>query len=351
MFELFRKIARGIRKYLPKGIHKFRLLIYKILFPFFRPFMIDLVAYMAETGEGTDACLKKKSLPMRVHFYSPVPDIYELETRDIWNKKSELAGIDLQVEKQINLVDELSKKYGSECQWPLHPGHDPSQFFLHMENPFAYTDAAFLHCLIRNNKPGMIIEIGSGGSSKVISSAMRKNHSEDPEVHREYVVIDPYMSDLISEKKLWGVTRAIKEKMELTDIHLYEQLGSGDILFIDGSHAVRIGGDVNFAILDVLPRLNPGVLVHFHDIPLPYEYPKIYYTGNPKFRVFWTESYLLQAFLSQNNQFEVILALNYLHVNHQKMLLEKFSNYDPGIHYYTGSGFWIRRKAGVDNLG
>jgi hypothetical protein len=81
------------------------------------------------------------------------------------------------------------------------------------------------------------------------------------------------------------------------DLAFLEELKENDILFIDSGHTVRTRSDVNFLILEVLPRLAPGAIVHFHDIPLPFEYQKVYFT-NPTFRVFWTEAYLLQSFLA-----------------------------------------------------
>lgn len=115
-----------------------------------------------------------------------------------------------------------------------------------------------------------------------------------------------------------------------------------DILFVDSSHTVRIGGDVNFLILEVLPRIKPGVLVHFHDIPIPYEYAEVYYT-NPRARMFWTESYLLQAFLALNSSYEVLLAMNYIMTDYPDDFRSAFPHYDPHRHIYVSHSFWVRR--------
>ena len=76
-----------------------------------------------------------------------------------------------------------------------------------------------------------------------------------------------------------------------------DQLGAGDILFIDSSHTVRIGGDVVHLFCEVIPRLAPGVIVHVHDIYLPYEYPRAWVE---QLRWYWAEQYLLQALLAGN---------------------------------------------------
>ena len=120
-------------------------------------------------------------------------------------------------------------------------------------------------------------------------------------------------------------------------MEFFSQLESGDILFIDSSHTVKTGGDVNYFFLEVLPRLNPGVIVHVHDIFLPFEYRRDWVLD--EFR-FWTEQYLLQAFLTFNSEFEVLLANNYLLHYHKEHLKAAF----PDLRRWMGGSFWMRRK-------
>jgi hypothetical protein len=293
---------------------------------------------MAESGEGTDECLKHGCLPMRVHFYSPVPDIDDLRRRQVWSKRSALAGLELQVEKQLALLSRLGREFGAECDWPFEDSGDYSQFFTN-NSGFSFGCAAATHMLIREFKPRRVIEVGSGSSSRVIAAAIRANtRSGAPPA--DYTIIDPYPGPLV--RRIPGVTRVIPERVELMDLALFNDLGPGDILFVDSGHTVRIGGDVNFLILDVLPRLQSGALAHFHDIPLPFEYAEVYST-NPRFRVFWTESYLLQAFLSFNSSFEVLLAMNLLMSDHLETFRHALPAYDPTVHQYLSHSFWIRR--------
>jgi hypothetical protein len=158
----------------------------------------------------------------------------------------------------------------------------------------------------------------------------------------DYTIIDPYPSALIGDGAL-GQTLTLKQPVETVGLDHFRALQKHDVLFIDSGHTVRIGGDVNFLILDVLPRLASGVVVHFHDIGLPYEYPKVYAT-NPQFRVFWTEAYLLQAFLSCNNQFEILMAMSYLMTERMDTFRLAFPHYDPAVHKAFSGSFWIRRR-------
>ena len=122
----------------------------------------------------------------------------------------------------------------------------------------------------------------------------------------------------------------------------FSQLESGDILFIDSSHTVKIGSDVNYLFLEVLPRLRPGVIVHVHDIFLPFEYRRDWVLE--EFR-FWTEQYLLQSFLTFNSEFEVLMANYYLYHYHQDQLKAVF----PNLSSWIGGSFWLRRKLFVSD--
>jgi hypothetical protein len=106
---------------------------------------------------------------------------------------------------------------------------------------------------------------------------------------------------------------------------------------------VRIGGDVIFLFLDVLPGLERGVIVHVHDIGLPYENSKAE-AINEAFRQFLAEQYLLQAFLCFNSEFEVLLAMSYLMTDHHEIFSQSFPHYDPGIHRFKSGSLWMRRK-------
>ncbi len=307
----------------------------------FSPAIAPVIRYMARTGIGTRSCLQRGCLPVLVHFYQPIPDVEDLEKRNVWNKRSDLEGIIFHPDEQVALLMELGRKFGKECDWPLNPTGNPLQF--HTANDrFSFGDAASLYSIIRNFRPHRVIEIGSGMSSLIIHLALSKNNSESEEKKAQHMIIDPYPGTLI-EKNLFNSVFLVKEKVESVKKEYFEQLQKNDILFIDSSHTVRIGSDVNYLILDILPRLQRGVIIHFHDISLPYEYPKAYAT-NPEFRVFWTEAYLLQAFLCFNSQFEVLLAMNYVMKEHKETLRNAFPFYDPQKDVMGTSSFWIRRR-------
>lgn len=294
---------------------------------------------IAKTGQRSDECLALGCLPMLVHYYTPVPDIEDLKAREIWSKRTDMLGVDFHPQAQMELLRELASKYGAECNWQSDPTDNPQEFYTENDR-FSFGCAASTHLMVRNFKPKRIIEIGSGCSSLVLSAAVLQNQ-KDGCSETKYTIVDPYPGKTVSNG-LPGVSELIPKRVELLPSSFANELEEGDILFIDSGHCVRIGSDINFLIFDVLPRLAPGVLVHFHDIPMPFEYPQIYAT-NPAFRQFWTESYLLQAFLSFNDQFEILLAMQWIMTDMIDQFKESFPHYRPDVHKQGSGSFWIRR--------
>jgi hypothetical protein len=136
---------------------------------------------------------------------------------------------------------------------------------------------------------------------------------------------------------------AITNRAQDTSLELFQELQAGDILFIDSSHVCRTGSDVNYELLEIVPRLNTGVLIHFHDIFLPWEYPQSWVLGC---RRFLNEQYLLQAFLTFNQKSEVVWASYHMLRTHPKALDTAFASFrvditKPGT-FLPGS-FWIRK--------
>jgi hypothetical protein len=293
---------------------------------------------MAESGNGTDECLAQGCLPMLVHYYSPVPDIEDLRVRHVWDRRSPMAGIDMRDAEQLALMADLGREFGEECRWPHDPSPDASEFYTD-NSSFSYGCAAATHALIRKLRPRRLIEAGSGFSSRVIAAALRMNEKDSGQ-RAEYTVVDPFPGKAL--ERLGGIGRVLRQRVELLDAEVFRALEENDILFVDSGHTVRTGGDVNFLVLDVLPRLAPGVVVHFHDIPLPYDYAEVYFT-NPRFRMFWTEAYLLQAFLCHNGSYEILLAMNFLMRDHAAAFQSAWPQYDPRVHQFPSHSFWIRR--------
>ena len=267
------------------------------------------------------------------HFYQPLPDTRSLPDT-LWDRPSELSGIDMNDAMQLDLLRSQFPRFRAEYnQFPAEPTGEPGRF--HFNNGlFDGTDALVAYCMIRHFQPRLIVEVGSGFSSLVAAEAIAKNRKS------ELICIEPFPPDFL-RKGVRGLHALIEKKVEDIDLKFFSQLHSGDVLFIDSSHTVKIGGDVNYLFLEVLPRLNPGVIVHVHDIFFPFEYRRDWVMDELRF---WTEQYLLQAFLTFNSEFEVLMANHYL----AHYYLEDFKRTFPHSPWWSGGSFWMRRKPPKD---
>ena len=189
---------------------------------------------------------------------------------------------------------------------------------------------------MRQNRPQRVVEIGSGFTTLLAAQALARNAAEGAAA--TLTAIEPYPPAFLREA-LPVPVELVAEPVQNVPLERFTSLHAGDILFIDSSHVCKIGSDVQYEILEILPRLAPGVLVHLHDIFLPVEYPREWVM---EWHRFWNEQYLLQAFLCGNRNFEVLWAGTWMHLRHPEKLAAAFPSYDPKTSW-LGS-FWIRRR-------
>jgi len=273
-----------------------------------------------------------------VHFYQPIPDTQSLP-ETLWSRPSELIGIDMNQRAQLNLLRTFSKFRDEFQRFPTAPPAEHDRFYLG-NGLFDGVDALVAYCMVRHFQPRLIIEVGSGFSSLALGEAASKNGFSP------IICIEPFPRDFL-RKGFPGLQTLIEKNVQEINLEFFSQLQSGDILFIDSSHAVKIGGDVNYLFLEILPRLKPGVIVHVHDIFLPFEYRRDWVMD--EFR-FWSEQYLLQAFLSYNLEFEILMANRYLahkYVDDLKVAFANLANLEagrPASVRWRGGSFWMRRK-------
>jgi predicted O-methyltransferase YrrM len=228
------------------------------------------------------------------HFYWPIPDVSELEKRE-WPIYPCSRHFRLDLNKQMDFGWQLSSRYAAECQFPS----EPADHSYHYNNGyFEAVDADMAYCMARHYKPSRVIEVGTGYSTRVLAAALGKNRERD-DIQAQLISVDPFPERFSENGLVVQIPRAVQD----VNVEFFDCLESGDILFIDSSHVVAVGSDVVRLYLQVLPRLKPGVVVHIHDIFLPSDYPRDAVLNK---LWFWSEQYLLQAFLAFNNEFEVL---------------------------------------------
>jgi hypothetical protein len=271
-------------------------------------------------------------------FESPIPYLSELND-DLWSCRSELIGISLNEKKQLELLSSFVATYRDEYeQFPLEKTANLQEYYVN-NSAFGSVDGEILYCMIRRLKPHRLIEIGSGFSTCLIVQSILKNKEENDQYKCHFTTIDPFPSGVVREGfPHFSSSQLICKKVEHVAVSEFSTLSENDILFIDTSHVLRTGGDVAYEYLEVLPRLNKGVVVQVHDIFLPAEYLKAWLFDSNRF---FNEQYLLQAFLAFNNSFEVLWAGSYMHLNYPDALEKAFSSYQRAERW-PGS-FWIRK--------
>jgi hypothetical protein len=271
---------------------------------------------------------------VRDHYYSPIPNPGELPA-EFWTHEGDLSAVHFDAAAGLDFIQRELAPYIAEYTPPPGPTGSPRNFYL--DNGFYDSvDAETLYAMVRRFAPARTIELGSGMSTLVMADARERNEEPDDASH---TVFDPF-----PREDLLAVQRRIADVhlVSATDVPMsaFEQLRSGDLLFVDTTHTVKTGGDVNRIILDVLPTLAPGVFVHFHDIFLPWEYPRDFLTER---NFFWAEQYLLQSFLAFNREFEIVFGAYDLHRRYQDAIARLIPSARPDT---CPSAFWLRRIEG-----
>ncbi|MBO9541917.1 class I SAM-dependent methyltransferase [bacterium] len=269
------------------------------------------------------------------HFYEPVPDTRQLAER-LWEVPSACVGLNWNEAQQVDLLQRLSAAYRAEyAHFPFDKPSIPHEYYLN--NPsFKTVDGEMLYSMVRHFKPRRIFEIGSGNSTYLSAKALLKNQQETGQ-SCELTAFEPYPNEVL-RAGFPGLSALVRKPVQEIPWQEFSKLGENDILFIDSSHVLKIGSDVQYEVLELLPRLNPGVIIHLHDIFLPAEYPREWVKQR---QIFWTEQYLLQAFLAFNDSFEVLWGGSYMHLNHRDKLQAAFPAYDPARNW-PGS-IWLRK--------
>lgn len=265
-------------------------------------------------------------------YYSPIPDVAKLDSA-IWERPSPTPGIDWRSDTEFEFVERTLAKFVGEFQPRGTPSSNPTEYYLDNGN-YGPVDAELLYAMIRELRPRRILELGAGYSTLVIASACRSNRTEgSPPL---FVSADPFPASFLSED-IDGVDQFLPLGAREVDRALFASLAQNDILFVDTTHTVKTGSEVNHLILDVLPTLKAGVVVHFHDIFLPWEYPRIWLE---EYHYYWAEQYLLQALLVENPRFQIVLAAH----NLCRIDAERLRRTVPSLDTRRPpTAFWLRR--------
>jgi predicted O-methyltransferase YrrM len=254
-------------------------------------------------------------------YYSPIPDLDALPP-DVFDRRSELRGIHFDLDEQVAWIEHNLAEAMREFAPPAQLVDNAS---------YGRVGADLLHGVVRGLKPRRIVELGSGYSTLIMAAAAERNRAEGAET--ELRTYDPYPS--VARVGLPGLASLESVRAQDVPLDVFTSLAASDVLFVDTTHTVKLDSDVNRIVLDVLPALAPGVLVHVHDIFLPYEYPRRWHEESG---FHWAEQYLLQAFLAGNPGFEVRAAAFALCRDRPDAMARLAPTWRPGA---EASAFWF----------
>ncbi|MGU3403374.1 class I SAM-dependent methyltransferase [Methylobacterium brachiatum] len=199
--------------------------------------------------------------------------------------------------------------------------------------PYSPFDSLLLYTLLKKYRPATYLEIGSG-----ITTCWANRALKDANCTTEIISIDPSPRQAVDDI----CTKVVRDGLETVDISIFAELQPNDILFFDGSHRSFMNSDVTVFFIDVLPIIKPGVIIHIHDISLPWDYDKQFENW------YWNEQYLLAVYLmAAREKIELIAPTAWLcRQVLTKFDEQKFSGAVPGVEFWGGGGaMWFTKKA------
>jgi predicted O-methyltransferase YrrM len=268
------------------------------------------------------------------HFYSPYPDeadakkhLDRINQRTSFNIPGVTLNNDAMLEMWNKLLPFMAKAPFKEEANQEHRYHWVNDFY-------SFGDASVYFSLISLLKPKKIIEIGSG-----FSSALALDTREHLRLDTKLTFIEPYphiLNQLLRDSDRNTAT-LIEDKVQNVSLDVFSALEPNDILFVDSSHVMKTGSDVCYEIFDILPVLKPGVIVHFHDVFFPFEYPEKWVLSDKRA---WNELYALRAFLMYNSAFDILFFNHYF----MKRFPDEANNPATPFAKNCGGGLWMVKK-------
>lgn len=253
------------------------------------------------------------------HYYSPVPDCAWLEQNaPLWTGRSSLTGIHWDLAEQFAWLKEICEPYASEVA-----GLRTYNSFAHNGSGPGYgpIESQVLHCFVRACQPRQIVEIGSGVSTMCMLEGNRLNRMGGKRASK-ITCIEPYPSEHLRASH---EIELVPQLCQQVPPPFFKNLSAGDLLFVDSSHAVKIGSDVLRIYLEVIPSLPPGIFIQIHDIFLPYAYPRNVFTRP----FWWQETALLIGLLVNNSKLRVLTCLSALHYDCPREMQSVLPDYRP----------------------
>lgn len=263
------------------------------------------------------------------NFYSNIPSITEIENSYEYTNSAappySTCNIFGSPASSMALLEKLTT-YSAEFQ-PPEDGDDiaPTGFFW-KNSQFSHADAMSYYAFLRHLKPNKVIEIGSGFSTLVAIDAINRVGGG------EIMCIEPFPRKFLEQSN--AVSLIKKPAQDITIKWLNDNLNDGDVLFIDSTHTVKTGSECLHIYLRLLPQIRHRIYIHVHDIFLPFGMPQTWLLDH---HIYWTEQYLLLAFLLDNPKASFLFGSSY----HQWANESALKTFMHGRAAAGGGSFWF----------
>lgn len=244
-----------------------------------------------------------------INFHSSVPSLAEVDESFEYSLP-EAPYLDPALFDAERLQSELRALavHAGEFAPPVAGDETRPESFFWGNSQFSFSDAMAYYCMLRRHRPRTVLEVGSGFSTLVALEAVARNGTG------RVVCVEPYPRPFLADLDV----ELVEERAQALDAGFFRhRLADGDVLFIDSTHTVKTGSDCVHLYLRVLPRIGRRLLVHAHDVFLPFGLPVDWLRER---QIFWTEQYLLLALLIDNPRARILYGSAYHHAYNRELL-------------------------------
>lgn len=265
----------------------------------------------------TRAQLQKNQIAVvPANFYSNIPTLEEIESSFEYVGEEDPPYLSTGIFDSASMREELLDLTAYSQDFAPEEEGDPQNpaAFYGSNDQFPYVDGMAYHAVLRKLKPKNVVEIGSGFSSLVAIEALKRNGGG------KLTCIEPFPRKFLEDRAERGHVDLIRKKAQDFE-DLNDMLQDGDVLFIDSTHTVKTGSDCLHLYLRLLPKVKRRIWVHAHDIFLPFGMPQDWARD---LHIYWTEQYLLLAFLLDNPKAKVKFGSKYHEYADRKLLEQTF---------------------------
>jgi predicted O-methyltransferase YrrM len=274
------------------------------------------------------------------HFYSVIPEFHAVQSAWEHVEQASRATIHTSDALELNEAEQMAllqafKPFYDEIPFPKQ---STSGFRYYFENEFySYSDAVMLYCMMRHFRPKRVVEIGSGFSSALMLDTNERFFAASGGIDFTFIEPNPERLRSLLRPSDSERARVLEEFVQNVDSSIFTALSAGDMVFVDSSHIAKVGSDLNYIFFNILPLLQDGVLIHFHDIHYPFEYPRAMIADG----VAYNEAYMLRAFLSYNARFAVRMFNTMMEERHEAWFREQM----PLCLLNRGGSIWIQKHS------